>query len=95
MDLGPDCNYDSFLDHGTGKLGRIYLKEMGMKAYFPHFDVYDPDDPDYGTFWLTNVTATLKDNTVIISCNIALPAISKDFGGGFVEAFAFPEGVVL
>ena len=46
VDLRPDCNYDSFLDHGTGKLGRIYLKEMGMKAYFPHFDVYDPDDPD-------------------------------------------------
>ena len=46
VDLRPDCSYDSFLDHGTGKLGRIYLKEMGMKAYFPHFDVYDPEDPN-------------------------------------------------
>ena len=42
----PDCSYDSIFDHGSGKLGRIYLKEMGMKAYFPHFDVYDPEDPN-------------------------------------------------
>ena len=45
-DLRPDCSYDSIFDHGTGKLGRIYLKEMGMKAYFPHYDVFDSDDPD-------------------------------------------------
>ena len=43
VDLRPNCIYDSILDHGTGKLGRIYLKDMGMKAYFPHYDVYDPE----------------------------------------------------
>ena len=45
-DLRPDYHYDSIFDEGTGKLGRIYMQEVGMHMYLPHCDIYDVDDPD-------------------------------------------------
>ena len=46
VDLRPDYHYDSFMGVRTGKLGRIYMLEVGMHMYFPHCDIYDADDPD-------------------------------------------------
>ena len=45
--LRPDFHYDSFFDKGTGKLGRIYMKEVGMHMYLPYCDIYDVDDPKF------------------------------------------------
>ena len=86
----PDCyteGYDISFTISNGKVTIADKIDTGV--------MYDPDEPDYGTLWLTNVTATLKDNMVVLSCHLALPAIDYDLGGGFVEAFAFPEGIVL
>jgi len=43
--LRPYYHYDSLFDKGTGKLGRIYMKEVGMHMYLPHCDIYDVDEP--------------------------------------------------
>ena len=45
-DLRPDYTTSSPFGSATGKLGSIYLKEVGMHMYLPHCDIYDPDDPD-------------------------------------------------
>ena len=39
----PDYTYDSIFGSGTGKLGRIYMEEVGMHMYLPHCDVYDTE----------------------------------------------------
>ena len=44
--LRPDYTYDSIFGSGTGKLGRIYMEEIGMHMYLPHCDVYDTENPD-------------------------------------------------
>lgn len=45
-DLRPDYSFDSFdYGEGRGKLGRIYMQEVGMHMYLPHCDVFDVDDP--------------------------------------------------
>ena len=44
-DLRPYYHYDSIFDKGIGKLGRIYMKEVGMHMYLPYCDIYDVDDP--------------------------------------------------
>lgn len=45
-DLRPDYSFDSFdFGEGRGKLGRIYMQEVGMHMYLPHCDVFDVDDP--------------------------------------------------
>ena len=44
VELRPDYNYNSIYDAGTGKLGRLYMQEVGMHMYLPHCDIYDPDD---------------------------------------------------
>ena len=46
VELRPDYNYNSIYDTGTGKLGRLYMQEVGMHMYLPHCDIYDVDDPD-------------------------------------------------
>lgn len=46
ISLRPDYSFDKLFDFGTGKLGRIYMKETGMHMYLPHCDIYDSDDPD-------------------------------------------------
>ena len=46
VELRPDYHYDSFMNEGIGKLGRIYMVEVGMHMYFPHCDIFDPDDPE-------------------------------------------------
>lgn len=45
-ELRPVYHYDSFEGSGTGRLGRLYMLEVGMHMYLPHCDVYDIDDPD-------------------------------------------------
>lgn len=45
-DLRPDYVFDSFYyGEGRGKLGRIYMQEVGMHMYLPHCDVFDVDEP--------------------------------------------------
>ena len=46
VELRPDYTYDSIFGSGTGKLGRIYMEEVGMHMYLPHCDVYDTENPD-------------------------------------------------
>ena len=46
VELRPDYTYDSIFGSGTGKLGRIYMEEIGMHMYLPHCDVYDTENPD-------------------------------------------------
>ena len=46
ISLRPDYNYDSLFEHGTGKLGRIYIKETWMHMYLPHCDIFDSENPD-------------------------------------------------
>lgn len=46
ISLRPDYSYDSLFEHGTGKLGRIYMKETGMHMYLPHCDIFDSENPD-------------------------------------------------
>lgn len=63
ISLRPDYSYDSFFEHGTGKLGRVYLKEMGMHTYLPHCDIFDSDDPEL----LLSVGNQLDETSVKIS----------------------------
>ena len=46
VELRLDYTYDSIFGSGTGKLGRIYMEEIGMHMYLPHCDVYDTENPD-------------------------------------------------
>ncbi len=46
ISLRPDYSYDTLFEHGTGKLGRIYMKETGMNMYLPHCDIFDSENPD-------------------------------------------------
>ena len=46
VELRPDYTYDSIFGSGTGKLGRLYMEEVGMHMYLPHCDVYDTENPD-------------------------------------------------
>lgn len=46
VELRPVYHYESFMGAGTGKIGSIYMREVGMHMYFPHCDIYDADDPD-------------------------------------------------
>lgn len=45
--LRPFYHYDRIFEKGTGKLGRIYMKEVGMHMYLPYCDIYDIDDPKF------------------------------------------------
>lgn len=63
ISLRPDYSYDSLFEHGTGKLGRVYLKEMGMHTYLPHCDIFDSDDPEL----LLSVGNQLDETSVKIS----------------------------
>lgn len=42
-ELRPDYVYDSISGRGSGKLGRIYMAEVGMHMYLPYCDVFDAD----------------------------------------------------
>ena len=46
VELRLDYTYDSIFGRGTGKLGRIYMEEVGMHMYLPHCDAYDTENPD-------------------------------------------------
>lgn len=46
VELRPDYTYNPIFGGGTGKLGRIYMEEVGMHMYLPHCDVYDTENPD-------------------------------------------------
>lgn len=63
ISLRPDYSYDSLFEHGTGKLGRIYMKETGMHMYLPHCDIFDSDDPEL----LLSVGNQLDETSVKIS----------------------------
>ena len=46
VELRPDYHYDDWSGQGCGKLGSIYLQEVGMHMYLPFCDIYDSDEPD-------------------------------------------------
>lgn len=46
VELRPNYNYNGSPCHCRGKLGSIYIKEVGMHMYLPYCDIYDSEDPD-------------------------------------------------
>ena len=85
----PDCYSEGYDVSFTVKNGVVTIAENIDTGV-----MYDPDQPGYGTFWLTGCTAVVDGDTVVITCHISLPAIDYDFGGGMTEAFEFPTGVL-
>lgn len=70
----------------------------GVPDFGSKFDtgvMYDPDTPEYGTYWLyPNTVQMIQDGTVIyFSSGIGLEAIGYMFAAdGVVEAYGLPEG---
>ena len=73
-DLRPDFDHkpDFLFGEAKGKLGRIYMKEMGTNAYYPHCDIYDSDIPE---MLLMEGIPINSDEVIVSKVLLALQAI--------------------